>query len=75
MENNINRAYTEVLKILEQIPKKDYDKIPSSVINEMLQNYDEKYEFEYNLAVPYSEQDISEEARQILKEFQTRFWK
>lgn len=75
MENNINRAYTEVLKILEQIPKKDYDKIPSPVINEMLQNFDEKYEFEYNLAVPYAEQDISEEARQILKEFQTRFWK
>lgn len=75
MNNETARAYAEVLQILEHLPKEDYDKIPGPIINKMLQNYDETYNFEYNLAEPYEKQAVSLEARQILAEFQRRFWK
>ena len=61
-----SRAYSEVVEILKYLPKNDYDKIPSSFINYLEKNKDEKYTFVYNLAIPIEKQDISHEAKIVL---------
>lgn len=68
-------AYTEVLEILKYIPKEKYDLISENILNTLMQNQDEKYDFTYNVGVPFSEQNISEKAKEILRFLDENYWK
>ena len=61
------RAYSEVLEVLKYLPLEEYNKIPKEVIEFLRANYDEKSGFQYNLALPFEEQDLSHEAKRILR--------
>ncbi len=61
-----SKAYTEVIEVLKYFSKDDYDKIPSTFLNFLEKNRDEKYSFKYNLALPIEKQDISYEAKVVL---------
>ena len=59
-------AYAEVLEVLKYISLDDYEKIPKKYITFMEENADENSLFEYNVAVPFDKQDISEDAKNVL---------
>lgn len=76
MNTNIDHseAYAEVLEILKYIPQQDYDKIPKEVLNKLMGEANEKSTFSYNVGIPMHEQNVSEEAKQILASFKQKFW-
>lgn len=61
-----SRAFAEVVKVLKYIPLEDYEKIPQKYITFMEENLDENCSFEYNVALPFEKQVISENAKNIL---------
>ena len=52
----------------------DKDKIPKGVLNKLMGEANENSDFVYNVGVPFREQEISQEAKQILAEFSERYW-
>lgn len=76
MNNYSAKACTEIAEILDHIPKKLYERLPKEIINYFYQNRADKCEiFEYNVALPIWEQNISEETREILKFIEIIFWR
>lgn len=73
-KNKYSRAYAEVLEVVRYLPKDDKDKIPKRVLNKLMGEADENSDFVYNVGVPFREQEISQEAKQILAEFSERYW-
>ena len=73
-KNKYSQAYAEVLEIVRHLPKDDKDKIPKRVLNKLMGEADENSDFVYNVGVPFREQEISQEAKQILAEFSERYW-
>lgn len=73
-KNNYGQAYAEVLEIVRHLPRDDKDKIPKRVLNKLMGEADENSDFIYNVGVPFREQEISREAKQILAEFSERYW-
>ena len=67
-------AFYEVLEILKNVPIEDYMKIPSSFIETLNLNYNEKCEFQYNQALSFNKQNISKEAKAILAIICEKFW-
>ena len=66
MNNKYARAYTEVVKILECIPKEEYNKIPKEKIEFYMKNMDRTYEYHYDPLKPPDKQQISREANAII---------
>lgn len=66
MKGSYSSAYSEVLEVLKYIPKEDYNKIPKKTIQLFEINCDETSEFTYNIAIPFDQQKISQEAKLIL---------
>ncbi len=75
MEREKMIAYKEVLEVLKYIPKEKYNLISENVLNTLMQNCDENYDFVYNVAIPFNEQDISEKAKEILRWLDEMYWK
>lgn len=66
----------EIVEFLDHIPKTLYDKLPNEIINYFYQNAgSEKKSFEYNVALPISEQPISPETKDIILFLLRIFWK
>ena len=65
-EVDYSKAYVEVLDTLKYISIEEYNKIPKKFIMYMEENYDENYDFSYNVAIPFEEQNMSKEAKNIL---------
>lgn len=63
---NYDKAYAEVIEILNYIPSEAYRKIPKTYIKYMEENSDENSSFVYNIALPFEKQNISEAAKDIL---------
>lgn len=63
---NYDKAYAEVIEVLNYVPLKDYNKIPKTYIKYMEENSDENSSFVYNIALPFEKQNISEVAKDIL---------
>ncbi len=61
-----DKAYYEVIEVLNYIPLADYNKIPKKYIRFMEENCDENGTFVYNIALPFEKQNISETAKNIL---------
>ena len=69
------QAYAEVLEVIKYLPLEEKEKIPKKVLNKLMGEADENSTFVYNLGVPFAEQEISEEAKQILADFSRRYWR
>lgn len=63
---NYDKAYAEVIEVLNYIPLEDYKKIPKKYIEYMEENSDENSSFVYNIALPFEKQNISDAAKDIL---------
>ena len=61
-----SKGYAEVLEIINAMPKKDYNRIPSKYIEYLEENADRSVNFQYNIAVPFDKQEISDEAKDVL---------
>ena len=66
MRKDYAKAYSEVLEVLKYIPKEDYDKIPSKMLQLMQAKCDENSKFTYNVALPFEKQNLSKDAKLIL---------
>ena len=67
MINNIYaNAYTEVLIVLNNLVKDDYNKIPKEYINYLEDNCNKNYVFKYDKSKKFIEQNLLEETKYIL---------
>lgn len=69
-------AYSEVLQILEHIPREDYNKIPKYKIQmfEKNANKEYKYKFKYNPNMTLDEQNVSKRAKAIIAILFRDYW-
>lgn len=69
-----NRAYTQVLEILNNLKLEDYNKVPEDLISTLEEYKDEDTRFKYDSKKDYLEQNVSSEAKLILAIFFKRYW-
>ena len=67
-------ACTEVLEVLNYIPKNDYDKIPRDVIDVLEKNKKDDVVFLYNPWISLNEQKMSEKGRLMIASFYKNYW-
>lgn len=67
-------AYSEVLEILNHIPKSDYDKIPNNMIEVFIRNNNKEYEFNYDVTKTLNEQNVSKVAKTIIAILFRDYW-
>lgn len=67
-------AYSEVLEILNHIPKSDYDKIPNNMIELFTRNKNKEYEFNYDVSKTLNEQNVSKKAKTIIAILFRDYW-
>ena len=65
---NINyaNAYKEVLIVINNLVKEDYEKIPREYIEFLETNSNNKHEFEYNTSKNFEQQDLLDDTKYIL---------
>ena len=59
-------AYKEVLVVLNNLIKEDYEKIPREYIKFLEDNCNKDYKFEYDQSKPFREQKILEDTKLFL---------
>ena len=69
-----NRAYTQVLEILNFIKPEDYYKVPRELVCALEKNKDEEDNFKYDSNKDFLDQNVSSEAKLILAIFFKRYW-
>lgn len=69
-----NKAYTQVLEILNFIKLEDYYKVPKELICALEKNKDETDNFKYDSNKDFLDQNVSSEAKLILAIFFKRYW-
>lgn len=75
MENiEYANAYSEVLEILKNISKEDYEKIPSEKIDLFEKNANKNYNFQYNANLTLNEQNVSKRAKAIIAILFRDYW-
>jgi len=74
MSNNYSKAYVEVLEILKYIPREDLEKVPKDIIYTLENCADKEYIFKINKSVPFEEQNLMEETKDILANFFRDYW-
>lgn len=67
-------AYSEVLEILNYIPKSDYNKIPTNMIKLFTINKNKKYSFNYDVNKTLNEQNVSKKAKTIIAILFRDYW-
>lgn len=67
-------AYSEVLEILKNISKEDYNKIPIEKINLFKTKANKEYKFEYNPMLTLNEQKVSKRAKAIIAILFRDYW-
>ncbi len=60
------KAYKEVLTVIKNLTKDDYEKIPKEYIEFLENNCNNDYDFEYNASKSFKEQELLEETKLIL---------
>lgn len=68
------RAYSEVIEILNHIPKEDYAKIPTEYIKFFEKEKDKNYYFIYNASQTLEAQSVSKEAKTIIAILFRDYW-
>lgn len=67
-------AYSEVLEILKNISKEDYNKIPIEKINLFNTKANKEYKFQYNPTLTLDEQKVSKRAKAIIAILFRDYW-
>ena len=68
------RAYSEVIEILNHIPKEDYAKIPTEYIKFFEKEKDKNYYFIYDASQTLEAQSVSKEAKIIIAILFRDYW-
>lgn len=66
VNTNYANAYKEVLIVINNLVKEDYEKIPKEYIEFLEMNCNNDYDFLYNTSKKFEEQDLLEETKYIL---------
>ena len=66
VKTNYANAYKEVLVILDNLIKEDYDKIPKEYIEFLKSNCNNEYEFYYDNSKTFEEQELLDDTKYIL---------
>lgn len=75
MENiEYANAYSEVLEILKNISKEDYEKVPSEKIDLFEKNANKNYSFQYDTNLTLDEQNVSKRAKAIIAILFRDYW-
>lgn len=69
-----NKAYTQVLEVLNFIKPEDYYKVPKELIFALETNKDDEDKFRYDKNKDFLDQNVSSEAKLILAIFFKRYW-
>ena len=69
-----NKAYAQVLEILNHIKLEDYYKLPKEMIKALEVNKDDDTKFKYNEEKDFLEQEMLSETKLILAIFFKRYW-
>lgn len=69
-----NKAYTQVLEVLNFIKAEDYYKVPKELIYALENNKDDEDKFKYDKSKDFLDQNVSSEAKLILAIFFKRYW-
>lgn len=67
-------AYKEVIELLKYLPIQDVKKIPSNIIEYLLKNKDENYEYYIDKNKSFEEQEKSEITKAIFANFFRDYW-
>ena len=75
MENiEYANAYSELLEILKNISKEDYEKIPIEKINLFETKANKNYKFQYDATLTLDEQNISKRTKAIIAILFRDYW-
>ena len=66
VKTNYANAYKEVLIVLDNLIKEDYDKIPKEYIEFLKSNCNNEYEFYYDNSKTFEEQELLDDTKYIL---------
>ena len=66
LKTNYANSYKEVLIILDNLIKEDYDKIPKEYIKFLKSNCNNEYEFYYDNSKTFEEQELLDDTKYIL---------
>ena len=66
IKTNYANAYKEVLVILDNLIKEDYNKIPKEYIEFLTTNCNNDYEFKYDNSKAFEEQELLDDTKYIL---------
>ena len=66
VKTNYANAYKEVLVILDNLIKEDYNKIPKEYIEFLTANCNNDYEFNYDNSKTFEEQELLDDTKYIL---------
>lgn len=69
-----NKAYSQVLEILNHIKLEDYYKLPKEIIKALEVNKDDDTKFKYDKEKDFLEQEMLSETKLILAIFFKRYW-
>lgn len=67
-------AYKEVLEVLNNLDKEDYNRIPKEYIEVLEENCNNKHEFKYDTTKSFEEQELLEDTKYILFGLFEKFW-
>lgn len=78
MNSNVNieyaNAYSEVLEVLNNMSKEDYNKIPKDMLEMFKTNCNNECQFRYDLNKKFEQQEISKRAKLILAILFRDYW-
>lgn len=66
VKTNYANAYKEVLVILNNLIKEDYDKIPKKYLEFLTENCNNDYEFYYDTSKTFEQQELLDDTKYIL---------
>lgn len=73
-DTNYKMAFKEVLVILNNIPRADYEKIPNDIIENLKNNQEYSYKFNLEPGKSINDQKISDLAKAIIENFYRDYW-
>ena len=74
MEENYQKAYREVIEILNFVPKESVNKIPQTMIDMLKTKMDKNYDFKVDINKSFEEQKLLDETKAIFANIFRDYW-
>jgi len=74
IENNLPKAYREVLEIVNHMSKRDYDKVDKNILSAMKNQADWEYDYKVEHIKDFQNQEMLLETKYILAIFFRDYW-